>query len=74
MLFELRERNFFFRQQHFGGRWGEMTCTSAARDTFHDRNSTMRLVPFNMELDVSEYGRGGWGREGLVEEGQEGVI
>lgn len=51
-----------------------MTCTRAARDMLHDRNSTMRLVPFNMELDVSEYGRGGWGRGSLVEEGQEGVI
>lgn len=51
-----------------------MTCTRAARDMLHDRNSTMWLVPFNMELDVSEYGRGGWGRGSLVEEGQEGVI
>lgn len=45
-----------------------MTFTSAARDTFHDRNSTMRLVCFHVELlflNTAEVGKGGgaWWRK-----------
>lgn len=54
---------FFFKAATLlGGGWGEMTSRSLAGDTFHNKNSTVRLVHFHMKLAVSECGRrGGWG-------------